>query len=170
MEKRYYHADGHIIWVMLSVSLVRDAAGVPLYFISQIADITERKWREEELQDRAEQLAIIASTDRLTGLSTRRAWDMAITERIRRRGDRAGTFAVALIDLDGLKEINDTRGHDAGDDALAATASALRAALRDGAIWLPGSAATSSRFSSRKPRSRQRSPSPNGFSPRCPSR
>ena len=48
-------------------------------------------------------------------------------------GDRcAGSFAVALIDLDGLKEINDTCGHDAGDDALAATASALRAALRDG--------------------------------------
>ena len=40
MEKRYYHADGHIIWVMLSVSLVRDAAGLPLYFISQIEDIT----------------------------------------------------------------------------------------------------------------------------------
>jgi len=132
MEKRYFHADGHVIWVMLSVSLVRDATGQPLYFISQIADITERKWREEELRDRAEQLAIIASTDPLTGLSTRRAWDMAITERMRWRGDRAESFAVALIDLDGLKEINDTRGHDAGDDALAATARALRAALRDG--------------------------------------
>jgi diguanylate cyclase (GGDEF)-like protein/PAS domain S-box-containing protein len=132
MEKRYFHADGHIIWVMLSVSLVRDAAGMPLYFISQIADITERKWREEELQDRAEKLAVIASTDPLTGLSTRRAWDMAIVERMRRRGDRASSFAVALIDLDGLKEINDSRGHDAGDDALAATAAALRAALRDG--------------------------------------
>ncbi|HTP23789.1 MAG TPA: PAS domain S-box protein [Solirubrobacteraceae bacterium] len=132
MEKRYFHADGHVIWVMLSVSLVRDAAGQPLYFISQIADITERKWREEELQDRAEQLAVIASTDPLTGLSTRRAWDVAINERMRRRGDRAGSFAVALIDLDGLKEINDTHGHGAGDDALAATASALRAALRDG--------------------------------------
>jgi diguanylate cyclase (GGDEF)-like protein/PAS domain S-box-containing protein len=132
LEKRYYHADGHVIWVMLSVSLVRDAAGQPLYFISQVADITERKWREEELRDRAEQLAVIASTDPLTGLSTRRAWDMAITERMRRRGDRPGSFAVALIDLDGLKEINDTLGHDAGDDALAATAVALRAALRDG--------------------------------------
>ena len=132
MEKRYLHADGHVIWVMLSVSLVRDAAGLPLYFISQIADITERKWREEELRDRADQLAVIASTDPLTGLSTRRAWDVAINERMRRRGDRAGSFAVALIDLDGLKEINDTNGHDAGDDALAATAAALRAALRDG--------------------------------------
>jgi diguanylate cyclase (GGDEF)-like protein/PAS domain S-box-containing protein len=132
LEKRYYHADGHVLWVMLSVSLVRDAAGQPLYFISQIADITERKWREEELRDRAEELAVIASTDPLTGLSTRRAWDMAITERMRRRGERAGSFAVALIDLDGLKEINDTHGHDAGDDALAATAVALRAAVRDG--------------------------------------
>ncbi|MGH2883845.1 MAG: GGDEF domain-containing protein, partial [Solirubrobacteraceae bacterium] len=132
MEKRYLHADGHVICVMLSVSLVRDAAGLPLYFISQIADITERKWREEELRDRADQLAVIASTDPLTGLSTRRAWDVAINERMCRRGDRAGSFAVALIDLDGLKEINDTNGHDAGDDALAATAAALRAALRDG--------------------------------------
>jgi len=160
MEKRYYHADGHVIWVMLSVSLVRDAGEQPLYFISQIADITERKRREQELRDEAEQLAVIASTDPLTGLSTRRAWDVAITERMRRQGgnrlktpnpgnrrntpnpgnrlktpnpdERAGAFAVALIDLDGLKEINDTHGHDAGDAALTATASALRAALRDG--------------------------------------
>jgi PAS domain-containing protein len=43
MEKRYYHADGRPIWVMLFVSLVRDAGGRPLYFISQIEDITERK-------------------------------------------------------------------------------------------------------------------------------
>ena len=57
MEKRYYHADGHVIWVLLSVSLVRDDAGEPLYFISQIADITERKQREQELRDQAEQLA-----------------------------------------------------------------------------------------------------------------
>jgi PAS domain S-box-containing protein len=43
MEKRYYHADGHVIWVMPFVSLVRDAGGRPPLFLSQIEDITERK-------------------------------------------------------------------------------------------------------------------------------
>jgi two-component system sensor histidine kinase UhpB len=43
MEKRYFHKDGRIIWILLSVSLVRDAVGHPLYFVSQIQDITERK-------------------------------------------------------------------------------------------------------------------------------
>lgn len=43
MEKRYFHNDGRIIWVLLNVSLVHDERGTPLYFISQIKDITERK-------------------------------------------------------------------------------------------------------------------------------
>jgi diguanylate cyclase (GGDEF)-like protein/PAS domain S-box-containing protein len=46
MEKRYFHKDGRIVWVLLSVSLVRDDAGKPLYFISQIQDITEAKRKE----------------------------------------------------------------------------------------------------------------------------
>ncbi len=49
MEKRYFHKDGHIVWVLLSVSLVRDDADRPAYFISQIEDITERKAAEEAL-------------------------------------------------------------------------------------------------------------------------
>lgn len=43
MEKRYFHAGGHPIWAHLTVSLVRDHDGEPLYFISQIQDVTERK-------------------------------------------------------------------------------------------------------------------------------
>jgi diguanylate cyclase (GGDEF)-like protein/PAS domain S-box-containing protein len=43
LEKRFLHADGHTVWASLSVSLVRDAEGVPLYFVSQIQDVTERK-------------------------------------------------------------------------------------------------------------------------------
>lgn len=50
MEKRYYHKNGNIIWVLLSVSLIRDTNGEPLYFVSQIEDITTRKKAEEELK------------------------------------------------------------------------------------------------------------------------
>ncbi len=49
LEKRYLHADGHEVWIHLSVSLVRDDAGAPLYFVSQIEDVTERKRVEEAL-------------------------------------------------------------------------------------------------------------------------
>jgi PAS domain S-box-containing protein len=49
MEKRYFHKDGHVVWILLSVSLVRDADGRPLYFVSQIQDISARKEAETRL-------------------------------------------------------------------------------------------------------------------------
>ena len=131
MEKRYHHADGHIIWVTLSVSLVRDADGEPLYFISQIEDISSRKQRERALETQAARLAVIAATDQLTGLSTRRSWDVTIADRTSRPDQGLERFGIALIDLDALKEINDTHGHHAGDQALVAMASALRTVVRD---------------------------------------
>jgi diguanylate cyclase (GGDEF)-like protein/PAS domain S-box-containing protein len=131
MEKRYHHADGHIIWVTLSVSLVRDAGGEPLYFVSQIEDISNRKRRERVLETQAARLAVIAATDQLTGLSTRRTWDLAIADRTSRPDLDLERFGIALIDLDALKEINDTQGHHAGDQALVAMASALRTVIRD---------------------------------------
>ncbi len=50
MEKRYIQKAGTIVWVLLSVSLVRDEAGQPRYFVSQIEDITERKEAERKLE------------------------------------------------------------------------------------------------------------------------
>lgn len=50
MEKRYFHKTGEIVWVLLSVALVRDEAGTPMYFVSQIQNITERKQAETALK------------------------------------------------------------------------------------------------------------------------
>jgi PAS domain S-box-containing protein len=59
MEKRYLHKDGHILWVRLSVSLVRDAAGRPMYFVSQIQDITEQRQLTVDLRLAREDLQAI---------------------------------------------------------------------------------------------------------------
>ena len=49
MEKRYVRANGALVWVMLSVSLVRDADGTPLHFVSQIEDIGDRRQAQAEM-------------------------------------------------------------------------------------------------------------------------
>lgn len=50
MEKRYVHRRGHIVWVALSVSLVRKSDGSPAYFVSQVQDVTQRRQAEEKLK------------------------------------------------------------------------------------------------------------------------
>ena len=72
MDKRYVRKDGEIVWVSLSVSLVRDAGGAPLVFVSQIEDITERRRLIAELEqrgrlmDRAHDAIIVRDADRST--------------------------------------------------------------------------------------------------------
>ena len=50
-EKRYFHKDGHTVWIALSMSLMRGSDRAPLYFIAQIQDISDRKRLEAELSD-----------------------------------------------------------------------------------------------------------------------
>jgi PAS domain S-box-containing protein len=54
MEKRYVHARGHLVTVLLNISLVRDGQGLPRYFVAHIQDITERRQAEEALRESEE--------------------------------------------------------------------------------------------------------------------
>jgi two-component system cell cycle sensor histidine kinase/response regulator CckA len=56
MEKRFIHKDGSIVWAALNVSLVRDESGVPLYMVSQMLDLTDRKRAEAALHESEAQL------------------------------------------------------------------------------------------------------------------
>src|SRR4051812_41090984 len=124
MEKRYFHKEGHVVWILLSVSMVHDEEGEPLYFVSQIQDISERKVLEERLKHRA-------FHDALTGLPNRHLLVNRLShalDRTRRRGDRQAV--VLFMDLDGFKVVNDSLGHDAGDHLLVLLAERLRRCLR----------------------------------------
>jgi diguanylate cyclase (GGDEF)-like protein/PAS domain S-box-containing protein len=122
-ETRYVHAWGHYIWVLVTVSLLRDDKDQPLYFISQVQDISERKAREGHLTDLVDQ-------DFLTGLFNRRRFEQELAKEVRRAGRYEVPGAVLLIDLDHFKEVNDQFGHQAGDDLLKTVAVALRHAVR----------------------------------------
>jgi diguanylate cyclase (GGDEF)-like protein len=78
-----------------------------------------------------EQMQLIASTDPLTGLANRRAFDEHLRRYLGRTFTTGDPLAVAVGDLNGLKRLNDTRGHAAGDDALRHTATAAARVVQD---------------------------------------
>lgn len=61
MEKRYYRKDGSIVWINLTVSLLREPSGAPKYFISVVEDISERKKTEEALEKSEARLRAIVN-------------------------------------------------------------------------------------------------------------
>jgi diguanylate cyclase (GGDEF)-like protein len=78
----------------------------------------------------ADRLAVLATTDSLTGLLNARAFDQHLHQEVARAVRYESPLALLLLDLDGLKRINDLHGHPAGDRALHAVASAIRDELR----------------------------------------
>src|ERR687890_495202 len=70
-EKRYLHKDGHVVWALLSVSVVHDEEGEPRYFISQIQDVTERKKVEKVIIESEERFRSLVqySSDIITILA-----------------------------------------------------------------------------------------------------
>jgi diguanylate cyclase (GGDEF)-like protein/PAS domain S-box-containing protein len=122
-EKRYFHADGRIIWVWLSTTIVRDADGKAMYLLSQMQDISERKETEARLAHRA-------SHDELTGLPNRGVLEDRMVLALNRQRRERKPISVLYLDLDGFKRVNDTHGHDAGDYLLVAIAKRLTALVR----------------------------------------
>ncbi len=105
--------------------------------VRAIADVDDRLARALELAattataSALTQLEDAALTDAQTGVGNRRALDAAATAVLASAARARHDVAVVLVDLDGLKTINDTEGHAAGDRAIVGIASALRSALRD---------------------------------------
>ena len=86
----------------------------------------------------ADRLRRLSTIDGLTGLSNRRGFDDRLQTEWHRAERYGSSLALLMIDIDGLKEVNDARGHAAGDSLLRATAIAIRESLRGsdvGARW-----------------------------------
>ena len=125
LERRYLRPDGTTVWAALSVSLVRDMSGQPLYQIGQLEDITDRK----ALADR---LAHDAAHDAMTGLLNRASFTERVTAALAARAGRK--VAVLFIDLDHFKVVNDSLGHALGDELVTTISQRLRDALRGGHV------------------------------------
>ena len=119
MEKRYLLPDGGAIWINLTVSMVAHEDGRPDFFVAVVEDISRRKDAE-----------MLALRDTLTGLPNRRAMlerlDLVVGGL---PGAESGT-AVAYLDLDRFKQVNDRLGHSVGDQCLVEVARAINGAVR----------------------------------------
>lgn len=113
-QHRLRHTNGSFRWVLSRAAVVRAAAGTPARMAGSLTDITDGK-----------------VVDALTGLPNRALFMDRLrwfVERARRYPDRL--FAVIVVDLDRIKTINDSLGHAAGDELLAAVARRLEKSVR----------------------------------------
>lgn len=126
-EFRMKCADGSWAWIMAAGSAIeRQPGGPPRRMAGIHLDITQRKHLEQRLAD-------AALTDALTGLPNRAALQGRLAQcaaRAKRDGDYR--YAVLFMDFDRFKQVNDSLGHEAGDELLRQIAERLRATLRPG--------------------------------------
>jgi diguanylate cyclase (GGDEF)-like protein/PAS domain S-box-containing protein len=123
-EARLEKRDGTILPAALSISLLYDAQGKKAGSVSVIRDLTERKEFENRLIE-------LSYHDSLTGLYNRSFYE----EEMRRlEDDRYCPIGMILCDIDGLKFMNDTLGHEKGDELLKVAAEILKRSFRTGDI------------------------------------
>ncbi|SBT16513.1 Cyclic di-GMP phosphodiesterase Gmr [Marinomonas gallaica] len=114
--------NGSIYAQNLTVVAVSDVLGNVSHYISLFSDITRQKRNEEQLEH-------IAYFDSLTGLPNRTNLTNSLDIKIRNATIYGTKFALAFLDLDGFKEVNDTFGHDTGDLLLVDVAKRMRETL-----------------------------------------
>jgi diguanylate cyclase (GGDEF)-like protein/PAS domain S-box-containing protein len=123
-EFRMIARDGRPVWIRDEAHLVEDDAGRPLLWQGLMSDITELKKAEE-------QVAFLAYHDKLTGLPNRAMFEELLDLALSRARRKELAVAVLFMDLDNFKLVNDSLGHDAGDELLQQMGARLRQALRD---------------------------------------
>lgn len=120
---RVVRKDGGILFAEASINLRRNERGEVAGFRTISRDITERMRLEEEIR-------ALSFADHLTGLNNRRGF-LSLAEQQMKLANRSGRgMLLCFADLDGLKVINDTLGHQIGDRALVEVALALRETFR----------------------------------------
>jgi diguanylate cyclase (GGDEF)-like protein/PAS domain S-box-containing protein len=130
-ELRYCHSDGEVLWAQHTAAVERDADGRPIFVVTMIEDITQRKRTEQELIRQSELSRQQARHDALTGLPNRVRFAECVDQAIRSAHRRRERIAVLMLDLDRFKEVNDSLGHQAGDALLQEVAQRIRGAVRD---------------------------------------
>ncbi len=121
-EKRYIHKNGHYIWVNVTISSMLSGRG-NFRFIAMVEDISKRKAVEKEMLH-------LASHDVLTDLPNRILLQDRLSQAIIRAQRARKYVAVLFVDLDRFKNINDSLGHDVGDQVIREAANRLSTALR----------------------------------------
>ncbi len=115
--------NGEVFPQWSTVSVLRDDAGAITHYIAVFLDITERKKEEERIQ-------YLANYDVLSGLPNRYLLNDRLDQALSLAHRHQTKLAVLFIDLDHFKNINDSLGHDIGDELLKAVAQRLKACLR----------------------------------------
>jgi diguanylate cyclase (GGDEF)-like protein/PAS domain S-box-containing protein len=111
-------------WLHIRTRPTHDGASMVV-----VSDVTNIKRTEGELMTLTSQLRTLATTDALTGLMNRRAFDTALVEGIERSIQDRSPISLIMCDVDHFKAYNDEYGHPAGDECLRKVGNCLKAAL-----------------------------------------
>lgn len=117
------HKDGSPYPALVSIASLRDARGEPEFHFISMVDISEQKANEERMRH-------LAHHDMLTGLPNRLHLGIHLETALALARRNASSGALMFIDLDRFKMINDSLGHDVGDELLVQVAQRLRQAVR----------------------------------------